>query len=52
MQPNSSIFGLYIAHPASFYFMVGKVGEDQLADYARRSGKSRAELDKWMTHNT
>ena len=52
MQPNSSIFGLYIAHPASFYFLWWGKWEDQLADYARRSGKSRAELDKWMTHNT
>lgn len=51
MRPNASISGLYISHPKSFYFMVGKVGEDQLNDYARRSGCDKAELEKWLMHN-
>ncbi|MGI9625216.1 MAG: methionine synthase [Longimicrobiales bacterium] len=38
MYPTASVSGLYIGHPASFYFGVGKIGEDQLADYAGRRG--------------
>lgn len=51
MQPNASISGLYISHPKSFYFMVGKVGDDQLEDYARRSGSKKEDLSKWLMHN-
>jgi 5-methyltetrahydrofolate--homocysteine methyltransferase len=38
MLPAASVSGFYIAHPDSTYFAVGKIGEDQLADFARRSG--------------
>lgn len=38
MWPTSSISGLYIADPESRHFMVGEIGEDQLADYSRRRG--------------
>jgi 5-methyltetrahydrofolate--homocysteine methyltransferase len=38
MTPAASVSGFYLAHPQSTYFNVGKVGEDQLADWARRSG--------------
>lgn len=51
MLPNASISGLYISHPKSFYFMVGKVGEDQLNDYAKRSQTDPKELGKWLMHN-
>lgn len=51
MRPNASICGLYISHPKSFYFMVGKVGADQIEDYARRSGTPKEELEKWLMHN-
>lgn len=51
MRPNASISGIYISHPKAFYFMVGKVGDDQLADYAQRSGCTKEELGKWLTHN-
>ncbi len=51
MLPHSSICGMMIAHPESSYFMVGKIGEDQLADYARRSGKSTEEMRKWLGKN-
>ena len=51
MRPNASISGLYISHPQSFYFMVGQVGEDQLADYARRSGTTVDELRPWLVNN-
>jgi 5-methyltetrahydrofolate--homocysteine methyltransferase len=38
MLPASSVSGFYLAHPQARYFAVGKVGDDQLADFARRSG--------------
>ncbi|MDR1699533.1 MAG: 5-methyltetrahydrofolate--homocysteine methyltransferase [Prevotellaceae bacterium] len=51
MLPHSSICGMMISHPKSAYFMVGKIGEDQLADYARRSGKPTDEMRKWLGRN-
>jgi 5-methyltetrahydrofolate--homocysteine methyltransferase len=48
MLPNSSICGLYFAHPAAFYFMVGKIGEDQLKDYAKRKKCDPEKLKKWL----
>ena len=38
MIPASSVAGFYLAHPDSAYFAVGRIGEDQRADFARRSG--------------
>jgi 5-methyltetrahydrofolate--homocysteine methyltransferase len=38
MLPAASVAGFYLAHPDARYFAVGKIGEDQLADYAKRSG--------------
>lgn len=38
MKPHASVSGLMLAHPASRYFAIGKIGEDQLQDYARRRG--------------
>jgi 5-methyltetrahydrofolate--homocysteine methyltransferase len=38
MLPAASVSGFYLAHPASTYFSVGKIAQDQLEDYARRSG--------------
>lgn len=40
MKPHASVCGLMFAHPASRYFSIGKIGEDQLADYAARRGMS------------
>jgi 5-methyltetrahydrofolate--homocysteine methyltransferase len=37
MLPAASVSGFYLAHPASTYFSVGKIGDDQLNDYAQRS---------------
>ena len=51
MLPHSSICGIMISHPKSAYFIVGKIGEDQLADYARRSGQSVEETKKWLGRN-
>ena len=38
MQPHASVSGLMLSHPASRYFSVGKIDEEQLADYAKRRG--------------
>ena len=51
MYPHASVCGLMFAHPASEYFSVGKIGEDQLEDYARRRGKSMEEMRKFLAAN-
>lgn len=48
MWPAASVSGLYFAHPEARYFGVGKVGQDQLADYAVRKGWTEAEAAKWL----
>jgi len=44
MTPAASVSGFYLAHPQAQYFNVGRIGEDQLQDYARRSGRGIDEL--------
>ena len=51
MQPHASVCGLMFAHPASHYFSVGKIDEEQLADYARRRGYALEEMRKYLTGN-
>jgi 5-methyltetrahydrofolate--homocysteine methyltransferase len=51
MTPAASVSGFYLAHPDSTYFNVGKVGEDQVADLAARSGVEAAELKRWLGPN-
>jgi len=48
MSPASSVCGLYFSHPKSKYFIVGKIDETQLADYASRRGKTIEEMRKWL----
>ncbi len=48
MTPAASVSGFYLSHPESTYFNVGKVGDDQVADLAARSGVEEAELRRWM----
>jgi 5-methyltetrahydrofolate--homocysteine methyltransferase len=48
MWPGSSVSGLYFAHPDSKYFAVGKLGKDQVADFAQRKDKSLAEMERWL----
>ena len=48
MSPSSSVAGLLIAHPQSRYFAIGKIGDDQRADYAQRRGITPEELRKWL----
>ena len=51
MSPNASVCGLIFAHPQSKYFVVGKIDEEQLLDYARRRNKSPEEMRKWLSSN-
>ncbi|HMB78774.1 MAG TPA: vitamin B12 dependent-methionine synthase activation domain-containing protein, partial [Vicinamibacterales bacterium] len=51
MTPAASVSGLYFAHPLARYFTVGRLGEDQIAQYARRKGQSIEEVERWLTPN-
>lgn len=51
MVPPSSVSGWYFAHPDSRYFNVGKIGRDQLEDYARRKDMNVTEMEKWLSAN-
>jgi 5-methyltetrahydrofolate--homocysteine methyltransferase len=51
MWPGSSVSGLYFAHPESRYFSLGKIGRDQVVDYAKRKGMSVAEVERWLGQN-
>jgi 5-methyltetrahydrofolate--homocysteine methyltransferase len=48
MLPAASVSGWYFAHPAARYFGVGRIGRDQVADYARRKGWSLGEAERWL----
>ncbi|MBI4273676.1 MAG: cobalamin B12-binding domain-containing protein, partial [Rhizobiales bacterium] len=48
MWPGASVCGLYLSHPESHYFGVGKIERDQVEDYARRKGWTVAEAEKWL----
>ena len=48
MWPGSSVSGLYIGHPDSYYFGVAKVERDQVADYAARKDMDLAEAERWL----
>jgi 5-methyltetrahydrofolate--homocysteine methyltransferase len=48
MYPASSVSGFYFAHPESKYFAVGRLGRDQIADYARRASRPEADVEKWL----
>jgi 5-methyltetrahydrofolate--homocysteine methyltransferase len=49
MWPAASVSGWYFSHPESFYFGVGRVGRDQVEDYARRKGMSIEETERWLS---
>jgi len=51
MNPPASVCGWYIAHPQSHYFGLGKIGRDQLENYAQRKGWSLEEGEKWLRPN-
>ncbi len=48
MWPGSSVSGIYIGHPESYYFGVAKVERDQVLDYARRKDMPVTEVERWL----
>jgi len=51
MTPPAAVSGYIFAHPGSTYFNIGKIGTDQLKDYASRKGMSEEEASKWLAPN-
>jgi 5-methyltetrahydrofolate--homocysteine methyltransferase len=51
MTPPPSVSGLYFGHPQSRYFSIGRVGRDQVEDYARRKGMGIEEAERWLRPN-
>jgi 5-methyltetrahydrofolate--homocysteine methyltransferase len=51
MFPAASVSGLYFAHPQAKYFNVGRIGRDQLEDYARRKRMDVTEAERWLGSN-
>ena len=51
MLPASSVSGFYFSHPESKYFAVGKIGDDQVVDIARRRAASREDVERWLAPN-
>jgi 5-methyltetrahydrofolate--homocysteine methyltransferase len=51
MLPAASVSGMYLAHPEARYFSVGRIGRDQVEDYARRMGIEVREAERWLTPN-
>ncbi len=51
MTPAASVSGLYFANPRARYFTVGRLGEDQIALYAKRKGESIERVERWLTPN-
>jgi 5-methyltetrahydrofolate--homocysteine methyltransferase len=51
MLPAASVSGLYFSHPDARYFSVGRVGDDQIADYARRKRRTVEDVERWLSSN-
>ena len=49
--PAASVSGLYFGHPQARYFSVGRIGRDQVEDYAGRKGVELAEAERWLRQN-
>ncbi|MFY9579974.1 MAG: methionine synthase [Gaiellaceae bacterium] len=51
MTPAAAVSGIYLAHPQARYFSVGRLGRDQVEDYAARKGMSLEEAERWLRPN-
>ncbi|WP_165704766.1 methionine synthase [Mycobacteroides abscessus] len=51
MWPGAAVSGWYFAHPQSQYFVVGRLAQDQVADYAKRKGWTLQEAERWLGPN-
>jgi 5-methyltetrahydrofolate--homocysteine methyltransferase len=48
MLPAAAVSGFYFAHPEARYFGIGRIGRDQVQDYARRAGMDVAAAERWL----
>jgi len=51
MWPAAAVSGLYFAHPEAKYFAVGRIGKDQVEEYARRKGVDLRTIERWLSPN-
>jgi len=51
MWPGAAVSGWYFSHPQSQYFVVGRIAQDQVADYAKRKGWTLKEAERWLAPN-
>ncbi len=51
MFPGAAVSGFYFAHPEAKYFVVGKIGDDQVVDMAERRGVSKEDVERWLAPN-
>jgi len=51
MWPGAAVSGWYFSHPQSQYFVVGRLAQDQVADYAKRKGWTLREAERWLAPN-
>ncbi|MCW2748354.1 MAG: methionine synthase [Nocardioidaceae bacterium] len=51
MWPGAAVSGFYFSHPQSQYFVVGRMGRDQVEDYAKRKGWTMKEAERWLSPN-
>jgi 5-methyltetrahydrofolate--homocysteine methyltransferase len=51
MYPTAAVSGWYFSHPNAHYFAVGKVGLDQVEEYAARKGWTLAQAERWLSPN-
>jgi 5-methyltetrahydrofolate--homocysteine methyltransferase len=49
--PGASVNGIYLGHPSARYFSVGRIGRDQVEDYAERAGEELATVERWLRPN-
>lgn len=51
MWPGAAVSGWYFSHPQSQYFVIGRMAQDQVADYAKRKGWTLKEAERWLAPN-
>ena len=51
MTPGASVCGWYLAHPQSLYFGIGRIGLDQVRDYAYRKDIQVSDVERWISSN-
>ena len=49
--PTAAVSGLYLGHPKTHYFQIGRLGRDQVASYAERCGLSLEAMERWLSPN-